>query len=73
MLASAGSWVLVTSFLPFVIVFGFMALATRTARARLQKAQEPYLAKLEEIRAELERLRKTMERRDEDSGFGFRS
>jgi hypothetical protein len=72
MLAASESYVFL-SLLPFLLLIGFTHLFTRNARSRMQSAYEPFVAKLEEIRAELERLRKTMERRDDDSGFGFRS
>ena len=71
MLAASGPWVALTELVPFLMVFAFVAFAVRNGRARLQSGQEPYLAKLEEIRAELERLRRTLEKRD-DGGFGFR-
>ena len=71
MLGASGSWVAFTELVPFLMVFGFLTFAVRNARARVQSGQEPYLEKLEEIRAELERLRRTLEKRD-DSGFGFR-
>ncbi|TMK72347.1 MAG: hypothetical protein E6G50_04085 [Actinobacteria bacterium] len=71
MLASSDSFYIVTSFLPFVIFLGFAHFLTRRASSRMQTQQQPLLDKLEGIRAELERLRKTMER--DDDGFGFRS
>jgi hypothetical protein len=71
MLASSDSFFFLTSLVPLVILFGFAHLMTRNARSRTQTQQQPFLDKLEEIRAELERLRKTMERGDD--GFGFRS
>ena len=74
MLAASGSFYFLTSFLPFVLLFGFWMLVTRNVRSRMPAQQQPLVDKLEEIRAELERLRKSVEEREPaEQRFGFRS
>ena len=51
---------LLQSLLPFVLLFGFWVFLMRTVR--IGKGQNPMLDKLEEIRAELERIRRAVER-----------
>jgi len=76
MVAASGSYNVLTSFLPFVLLFGFWMFMTRNLRSRMPAQQQPLVDKLEEIRAELERLRKSVEERErepEEQRFGFRS
>jgi len=76
MLAASGSYDLLTSFLPFVVLFGFWLFIMRNVRTRMPAQQQPLVDKLEEIRAELERLRRAVEERErepEEQRFGFRS
>ncbi len=60
LLASAVSDVL-TGLLPFVLLFGFWMFLMR--RVRGTTPQDQVVEKLEEIRQELERLRRTIESR----------
>jgi preprotein translocase subunit YajC len=72
---TSSSYTILTSLLPFLLLFGFWSLLMRNYRAKqaaTPSEQQQILAKLEEIRTELERLRKATAERDSD-GFGFRS
>ena len=70
----ASGYDLLTSLLPFVLLFGFWIFLSRNVRGRMPTQNEPLLDKLEEIRGELERLRKSVEEREGDGDrFGFRS
>ena len=74
MLAASGSYDFLTTFLPFVILIGFWLFVMRNARTRVPTQYQPLVDKLEEIRAELERLRRAVEERQpEEQRFGFRS
>lgn len=73
-LAASTSYDLLTGLLPFVVLFGFWIFLMRNTRTRMPTQYQPLVDKLEEIRAELERLRRTVEDRDqEETRFGFRS
>jgi len=73
-MVASGSYDILTSLLPFVLLFGFWIFLTRNVRGRMPTQYQPLMDKLEEIRAELERLRKSVEERESDSDrFGFRS
>jgi hypothetical protein len=70
---ASGSYDFLFTFLPFVLLAAFWALVTRNARNRVPTPYQPLVDKLEEIRAELERLRKAVEERQpEEDRFGFR-
>ncbi|MFY9580153.1 MAG: hypothetical protein WAQ33_12610 [Gaiellaceae bacterium] len=72
--AASGSFYFLTSLLPFVLVFGVWMFAIRNVRTRVPAQQQPLVDKLEEIRAELERLRKSVEDHEPaEQRFGFRS
>jgi hypothetical protein len=74
MLAASTSYDFLTSLLPFVLLFGFWMFLMRNVRTRVPTQSQPLVDKLEEIRAELERLRKAVEERQpEEDRFGFRS
>lgn len=74
MLTASGSYDFVTTFLPFVILVGFWFFLMRNVRTRVPTQYQPLVDKLEEIRAELEKLRRTVEERQpEEERFGFRS
>jgi hypothetical protein len=73
-LADSSSYVVFTSLLPFVVLFGFWAFMMRNVRTRIPTQYQPLVDKLEEIRAELERVRRAVEERQpEEDRFGFRS
>ena len=72
MLADSTSYVVFTSLLPFVVLFGFWIFLMRNVRTRMPTQYQPLVDKLEEIRVELERLRKSVGDRDHDR-FGFGS
>jgi hypothetical protein len=71
---TSSSFAILTSLLPFLLLFGFWGYLTQHHRAKAgtPSEQQRVLDKLEEIRAELERLRRATAERDSD-GFGFRS
>jgi preprotein translocase subunit YajC len=70
----ASGYDVLTSLLPFVLLFGFWIFLMKNVRGRLPTQYQPLVDKLEEIRAELERLRKAVEEREpEGDRFGFRS
>jgi hypothetical protein len=72
-LAASASYDVVTSLLPFVILLGFWTFVQRRARTQ-GSPQQQLVDKLEEIRAELERLRRAVEAREPDEArYGFRS
>jgi hypothetical protein len=74
MLGASTSYDFLTSLLPFVLLFGFWMFLMRNVRTRVPTQYQPLVDKLEEIRAELERLRKAVEQRQpEEDRFGFRS
>ena len=62
-LADFNAWSLLGSLVPFVILFGFWMFVMRKLRNRPTPGQEQLVAKLEEIRAELERVRRAIESR----------
>jgi hypothetical protein len=69
------SYTILTSLLPLLLLFGFWGYLTQHHRAKqagTPSEQQLVLDKLEEIRVELERLRRVTAERDSD-GFGFRS
>ena len=72
MLASSTRYAFLTGLLPFVLLFGFWIFLMRNVRTRTPTHYQPLVDKLEEIRAELERLRKSVGERDGDR-FGFGS
>jgi hypothetical protein len=73
-MVASGSYDFLTGFLPFLLLFGFWMFLMRNVRSRMPAEQQPLVDKLEEIRAELERLRKSVEEREnEGDRFGFRS
>jgi hypothetical protein len=73
-LAASNSYVVFTSLLPFVVLFGFWAFVMRNVRTRIPTQYQPLVDKLEEIRAELEKLRRAAEERQPEEGrYGFRS
>jgi hypothetical protein len=57
--AEQGSMDLLFALLPFLLVFGFWVFLRRN----VEQGANPMLDKLEEIRAELERLRRSIEQR----------
>ncbi len=59
MLAEKGSVDLLFALLPFLLLTGFWVFLRRN----VEQAANPMLEKLEEIRQELERLRRTIEQR----------
>jgi hypothetical protein len=70
----ASGYDVLTSLLPFVLLFGFWIFLMKNVRGRLPTQYQPLVDKLEEIRAELEHLRKSVEAREpEGDRFGFRS
>jgi hypothetical protein len=70
----ASGYDVLTTLLPFVLLFGFWIYLTRNVRTRVPAQYQPLVDKLEEIRAELERLRRAVEERQpEDQRFGFRN
>jgi hypothetical protein len=69
---ASSSWDVLTSLLPFVLLFGFWTFLMRQYRTKQPPQEQQVMDKLEEIRLELERLRKSLEER-ESGGFGFRS
>jgi hypothetical protein len=70
----ASGYDVLTTLLPFVLLFGFWIYLTRNVRTRVPAQYQPLVDKLEEIRAELERLRRVVEERQpEDQRFGFRN
>jgi hypothetical protein len=72
---TSSSYTILTSLLPFLLLLGFWMHLMRNSRgkqAAMPSEQQQILAKLEEIRAEVERLRRATAERDSD-GFGFRS
>ena len=71
-LATSTGYVAFTSLLPFVVLFGFWFFLMRNVRTRMPTQYQPLVDKLEEIRVELERLRKSVGDRDQDR-FGFGS
>ena len=72
MIAASSSWNVLTTLLPFVLLFGFWTFLMRQYRTKQPPQEQQVMDKLEEIRLELERLRKSLEER-ESGGFGFRS
>jgi preprotein translocase subunit YajC len=62
LLASDWSNIL-TSLVPFVLLFGFWLFLTRRQRSVATDPQQQTLQKLDEIREELVRLRKSIESR----------
>jgi hypothetical protein len=68
----ASSWDVLSGLLPFILLFGFWTFLMRQYRTKQPPQEQQVLAKLEEIRVELERLRKSLDQRD-SGGFGFRS
>ena len=72
MTIASSSWDVLTSLLPFVLLFGFWTFLMRQYRTKQPPQEQQVMDKLEEIRLELERLRKSLEER-ESGGFGFRS
>jgi hypothetical protein len=73
-LADSTSYAFLASLLPFVILVGFWAFMMKNVRTRIPTQYQPVVDKLEEIRAELERLRRAVEERQpEEERFGFRS
>jgi hypothetical protein len=73
-LAASSSYAVFTSLLPFVVLFGFWAFMMRNVRTRIPAQYQPLVDKLEEIRAELERLRRAAEERQPEEGrYGFRA
>jgi len=74
MLAASTSYDFLTGLLPFVLLFGFWMFLMRNVRTRVPTQYQPLVDKLEEIRAELEKLRRSVEERQpEEERFGFRS
>jgi hypothetical protein len=70
----ASGYDILTSLLPFVLLFGFWIFLMKNVRGRLPTQYQPLVDKLEEIRAELERLRKAVEAREPEADrSGFRS
>jgi hypothetical protein len=73
--ATLSSYGFLTALLPFVLLFvvwGQLTRQQRTKQTATPSEQQQILEKLEEIRAELERLRRRADERD-SGGFGFRS
>ena len=68
---AASSYDFLTSLLPFLLLFGFWTLVARHVRSK-EPPQQQIVDKLEEIRVEIERLRKSVDEH-ETGGFGFRS
>jgi hypothetical protein len=64
--AASSSYDWLTSLLPFVLLFGFWIFLMRNVRTRMPTQHQPLVDKLEEIRVELERLRKSVGDRDQD-------
>jgi hypothetical protein len=54
-------WDAISTILPFVLLFGFWTLIMRNVRKGEVPGQDALLDKLDEIRAELRRLRETIE------------
>jgi hypothetical protein len=72
MLASSVSYDLVTSLLPFLVLFGVWIFVQRRARGQ-RSPQQQLLDKLEEIRVEITHIRRALEEREpEEARFGFR-
>jgi preprotein translocase subunit YajC len=71
-IAASSSWNVLTALLPFVLLFGFWTFLMRQYRTKQPPQGDQVLEKLEEIRVELERLRKSLDEQ-ESGGFGFRS
>jgi hypothetical protein len=71
-IAASSSWDVLTTLVPFVLLFGFWTFLMRQYRTKQPQQGDQVLEKLEEIRVELERLRKSLDER-ESGGFGFRS
>jgi hypothetical protein len=71
-LTASTGYVVFTSLLPFIVLFGLWIFLMRNVRTRVPTQYQPVVDKLEEIRAELERLRKSLGDRDQDR-FGFGS
>jgi preprotein translocase subunit YajC len=70
---ASSSYAVLTSLLPFVLLFGFWTFLMRQIRSKKPpRQQQEIVTKLEEIRSEIERLRKSLDDRDA-GGFGFRS
>jgi hypothetical protein len=65
-LAASTGYVVFTGLLPFVVLFGFWIFLMRNVRTRMPTQYQPLVDKLEEIRAELECLRKSVGDRDQD-------
>src|SRR5207245_10792813 len=55
MLAASGSFYFLTSFLPFVLLFGFWMLVARNVRSRMPAQRQALVDQPEEVLAELER------------------
>jgi hypothetical protein len=70
---TSASYDVLTGLLPFLLLSAFWLVAVRRGRGE-GSPQQQLVEKLEEIRAELERLRKTVDDRERDAdSFGFRS
>jgi preprotein translocase subunit YajC len=54
---------LLTGLLPFVLLFGFWIFLMNRVRGKAPQGQEQVAEKLEEIRLELERIRRAVESR----------
>ena len=70
-MVAASSYDFLTGLLPFLLLFGFWTFVARRVRSK-EPPQQQIVDKLEEIRVEIERLRRSLDER-ETAGFGFRS
>jgi preprotein translocase subunit YajC len=62
-LVASSGWGILTALLPFLVLLGFWVFLMRVVNRRRSEVQEPVLDKLEQIRQELERLRRAIESR----------
>ena len=63
MLLASAAWDLLFSLLPFVLLLGFWVYIANRTRGKGPPGQEQLIDKLEEIREELDRIRRAIESR----------